>query len=602
MTIRDNILFDQPLKEDHYVRTVLSCQLESDFELLKSGDLSEIGEKGINLSGGQKARVSLARAVYANKDIILMDDPISALDAHVRKAIFHRVFKSMLGNRTRILVTHAIDFVHLADRVVVMKEGSIAVQGTYDEVKKNPIVEEIINIHQKNKKEQDDKKTKEPKEEEKDEAEDLFEAEIEANEVAEPEPLLMMKKKTTYSEMTSEYIKAKLLKISRGKSEQDGKMMKDDDDEKEELESGILMKAVKNIGGIAFWVLMFSAYIAMSLWNKYRDFKLKNMSSEQSAAKAQGVEMDLTKNLGSTLFDIIAPMLLDMACDFAKLFVGAKFSQKMFTIILNKILNAPVNLYFDITPMSKIKGYLTSDIDRCDSHFWGCFEWVSHTVIDAATKIIIASYFSPLLGFIILCTAYILRLYKEHTSNARDEVGRVRGKMHTQMKTHLDQSTNGMSVVRAFQRQETCIAKTTKLIHQDKASDMVGRGASEYFQTRLQWLNNVLYIVVGVICVRLRNTGTVEPIWIAMMFQYLQGISHSLNRLTHGYREIENNLKSLQKVLKLEDVAQEKARTGEDEAAFPVLEQGGQKIRFRDVEMKYRPDTDMVLNKLDFEI
>jgi len=79
------------------------------------------------LSGGQKARVSLARAVYADNDIILMDDPISALDANVRKKIFKRVFKTMLKDKTRILATHAIDFLHLADKVVVLKKGKIEV-------------------------------------------------------------------------------------------------------------------------------------------------------------------------------------------------------------------------------------------------------------------------------------------------------------------------------------------------------------------------------------------------------------------------------------------------------------------------------------------
>lgn len=88
MSIRDNILFDKDLDKSRYVKTVMSCCLEKDFEILKTGDLSEIGERGINLSGGQKARLSLARAVYADKDIYLMDDPISALDAHVRKQIF----------------------------------------------------------------------------------------------------------------------------------------------------------------------------------------------------------------------------------------------------------------------------------------------------------------------------------------------------------------------------------------------------------------------------------------------------------------------------------------------------------------------------------
>jgi len=92
---------------------------------MKAGDLTEIGEKGINLSGGQKARVSLARAVYANRDIVLMDDPISALDSNTRKKVFKRVFENMLKNKTRILATNAIDFVHLADKVIVLKDGAI---------------------------------------------------------------------------------------------------------------------------------------------------------------------------------------------------------------------------------------------------------------------------------------------------------------------------------------------------------------------------------------------------------------------------------------------------------------------------------------------
>ena len=126
MTLRENVLFGKEFDKKKYVDTMLACQLEPDLKEMPAGDLSEIGEKGINLSGGQKARVSLARAVYADSDIVLMDDPISALDAHVRKQIFLQVFQDILKDRTRILVTHAIDFVHLADRVVIVKQGKIA--------------------------------------------------------------------------------------------------------------------------------------------------------------------------------------------------------------------------------------------------------------------------------------------------------------------------------------------------------------------------------------------------------------------------------------------------------------------------------------------
>lgn len=98
------------LQPQKYDETIRICQLERDLEILPAGDMTEIGEKGINLSGGQKARVSLARAVYSERPILLMDDPISALDANVRKKIFKKVFLEHFKDKTRILVTHAVDF------------------------------------------------------------------------------------------------------------------------------------------------------------------------------------------------------------------------------------------------------------------------------------------------------------------------------------------------------------------------------------------------------------------------------------------------------------------------------------------------------------
>jgi ABC-type bacteriocin/lantibiotic exporter with double-glycine peptidase domain len=87
------------------------------------------------LSGGQKARISLARAIYADKDMVLLDDPISALDANVKKKIFENVLLEHLKEKTIILVTHAVDFLHLVDRIIVFDEGKIVLEGSYDEIK-----------------------------------------------------------------------------------------------------------------------------------------------------------------------------------------------------------------------------------------------------------------------------------------------------------------------------------------------------------------------------------------------------------------------------------------------------------------------------------
>ena len=97
MTLKDNILFAQPLNRRKYTEAISSCALKPDLDMLSSGDATEIGENGINLSGGQKQRVNLARAVYSESDIYLLDDPLSAVDAHVSKHIFENVLHSRTG-------------------------------------------------------------------------------------------------------------------------------------------------------------------------------------------------------------------------------------------------------------------------------------------------------------------------------------------------------------------------------------------------------------------------------------------------------------------------------------------------------------------------
>ena len=148
---RDNVLFGSEFDKKKYVETITACQLEPDLAIMPAGDLTEIGEKGINLSGGQKARLALARAVYKRPDILIMDDPISALDCDVRKKVFSKVFEGLMKGKTRILVTHAVDFVHLADHIIIMKDGDVFAQGSYESLIDHPYIVEITDIHTKNK-------------------------------------------------------------------------------------------------------------------------------------------------------------------------------------------------------------------------------------------------------------------------------------------------------------------------------------------------------------------------------------------------------------------------------------------------------------------
>ena len=135
-TLRDNILFGETFVSNRYYKVVSSCCLNDDINLLPGNDLTEIGERGVNLSGGQKQRVALARALYANKDIYLLDDPLSAVDVNVGARLFENYIQGELRNKAVVLVTHQVQYLSHCDEIYVMKDGCISERGTHEELLK----------------------------------------------------------------------------------------------------------------------------------------------------------------------------------------------------------------------------------------------------------------------------------------------------------------------------------------------------------------------------------------------------------------------------------------------------------------------------------
>lgn len=133
-TVRDNILFGKPFDSERYNEVLNVCSLERDMDILLDGDATIVGERGVSLSGGQKARVNLARALYNQADIYLLDDPLSAVDAPVARHIFDRSFKTFLRKKTVILATHQLQFLRSASKVLVVDRNSPAAFGSLQEV------------------------------------------------------------------------------------------------------------------------------------------------------------------------------------------------------------------------------------------------------------------------------------------------------------------------------------------------------------------------------------------------------------------------------------------------------------------------------------
>lgn len=123
-SIRQNIIFGQEYNKKRYNEVVRVCALEKDFKQFPDGDLSIVGDRGASLSGGQKARINLARAVYRDVDIYLLDDPLSAVDTHVAKHLYQECINGYLKNKARILVTHQVHHLKDADNIIIMRNVS----------------------------------------------------------------------------------------------------------------------------------------------------------------------------------------------------------------------------------------------------------------------------------------------------------------------------------------------------------------------------------------------------------------------------------------------------------------------------------------------
>ena len=141
-TIRENILFGQPYDEIRYARTTEVCALVEDIGRFPNGDQTFVGERGATLSGGQRARISLARAIYLDVDLYLLDDPLSAVDLKVGQHIMKNCIKGLLGNKTRLIAAHQEEHLKEADQVIVLYRGKLLGKGKFSELQERCILNE----------------------------------------------------------------------------------------------------------------------------------------------------------------------------------------------------------------------------------------------------------------------------------------------------------------------------------------------------------------------------------------------------------------------------------------------------------------------------
>lgn len=244
-TIRDNILFGLPFDTGRYKQTLSACALEKDLDMLPDGELTDIGANGINLSGGQRWRVSFARALYSRAGILVLDDIFSAVDAHVGRHLFEEALTGKLGEgRTRILVTHHVELcLPKTKYTVVLGNGTVEHAGSVEDLRRRGSLAEVFNIEQD---EQDKEKD-------------------DASKAAGAKGSALRKETSRRSEQSA--------KIDDGELDGKGKLKpkKFIEDEKREagkVKLGVYNEYLKHSGGMWFWVpllMLYAGYMGLIL-------------------------------------------------------------------------------------------------------------------------------------------------------------------------------------------------------------------------------------------------------------------------------------------------------------------------------------------------
>ena len=450
-TLKDNILFHNKYDKDKYNNILEACAMKADLQTLPGGDATEIGEKGINLSGGQKHRVALARVVYSDVDICLLDDPLSAVDAHVGKHIFDQVIgpEGLLKNKTRILVTHAVNFLAQVDEILVVKDGEIAERGSYKELlgQKGPFAEYLIQYLKENTTEEtDESKLLESLETSVEILEKTLERQ-ESIEKSSPEKTVLKQRKSRTKSMSED-----------GKDKQ--KQYELEKMETGKVKMNVYIYYVRNMGlwlfgaFLTFYVMYQGFSTSSSIWLSVWSDTMNNFTAKMTAENNTTSNSTLTKGqddrmyglgiyglfgLGQTVTTVVASLLLYLST-----LIGSK---TLHNNMLANILRSPLS-FFDTTPQGRILNRFGKDVDVLDSTMPMIVRgWLSCLLAVTATFIIIC-YTTPIFMVpvsVVMCCYYLVQRVYVATSR---QLKRLESVSKSPIYSHFGETLNGSATIR----------------------------------------------------------------------------------------------------------------------------------------------------------
>ncbi|GME86756.1 unnamed protein product [Ambrosiozyma monospora] len=557
-SVRDNIYFGQDPDPQLYRTVVDVCALQNDFDILPAGDLTEIGERGVNLSGGQKARINLARAVYKvisspEYNIILLDDVLSAVDAKVGKHILEKCFLGVLKGKTVVLATHQLSLIRsAADKIIFLNgDGTLNVGTQIELIEKNAGFANLMAYQQ----EKADEHTEE---------EVLEEAEDE-----EEEERKLIRKQTTIASTHKQEI---------------GKLIHAEKRETNSIDKHVYheyLKAGCKKCGVPF--LVFSLLLSITLTTfcmLFANVILSFWSQRRFEGKSDGFYIGLYV-MFTCLFIVFTTWQF---CTIV--FICNNASKNLNIKSLKRIMHAPMS-FFDTTPAGRILNRFTKDTDSLDNEI---AEQVRMFTFGAANLIgvfilciIYLPYFAIFVPFILGFSACCFTYYQA----SGVETKRIESIQRSLVYSNFDEVLGGSDTIKSYGEVEQFKAKNSRLINKMNESYFMTNSLQRLFAISLHICIATTNLIISVLCV-----SRVFPISAAasgLIISYLASFSLMVIGSSKALGQLEQLLSSVERVCEYAfDIPQEAQYDSDDTNRPPDNWPAKGGVNFSDVNLRYR--------------
>ncbi|KAL4778422.1 hypothetical protein BJX76DRAFT_352633 [Aspergillus varians] len=576
MSIRDNILFSSPYDEQRYKRVLDACALLPDLSNFKHGDLSFVGENGIGLSGGQKARVALARAVYSTARILLLDDPLSALDHNTADTIVRKCLTGpLMDGRVVVLVTHRIPLVrHFADQIVHIQDGRAIVESS------SSLTDSVDETVDSQKGPDDD--------------EAIREAELEDNSAAVPSKFIEEEHRAEWGVKAAvywTYIKAGkykwwwaliiLMSVYRLTSVGQSWFLK---------EWGEAYNEVANIVGHPVW-----GEAALGQWTAFsvlpRPFIWTPTDLlDKFPAPIENVRPWLLVFLAITTFTAITMLVAQLFM----LIIVYCAGQKLFQQVMLGVSHATFR-FFDVTPVGRLMNRLTSDIGVVDGDISQQFQLIAFLVITWISSVLVIASVTPVfLVFSVFLTTGFVFTFLQFLPTSQS-LRRLEMVSLSPLISNFGELLHGLTTVRAFHAEPR---------FQDRVIAVVDKfqGMDHFYWSLQSWLSYRFESLSALSTFALTALALYTDVTPGLAAFALVAASSFVNA-THGlcrqYGQLQMDFVSVERIDELLHVDKEPPGTIQPPASWPKF---GADILFEDVEVRYAPHLDPSLKNITLRI